>query len=102
MMEMMYIMGVVTIIASFAVYYWIGKALGGLHHGRLITTGIIVLFWIANSIVNAGGINNLVQLVEFVPGFAFGWIGVLAPMITVAQFGCSRPIMFLGKKKWLI
>lgn len=104
MMENLYIiLGVVAVVLSFTAYYWVGKVFGGMRHGRLMTAGIIVLFWIVNSIVNAGGISHLVWLIEYLPGFVVGWIGVLVLMTITALIGSGRPLWIFSKKeKWLI
>ena len=90
-----------VLVGSFIIYYWIGKLLGGFKHGRFMTVCAIVLFWVYNSIVNAGGLEELVWRIEYMDGFIGGMVAVLAVMIAVALRGCRNHIT-IGKEKWLI
>ena len=102
MMDMLYIvMGIAWVLVSFVAYYWVGKLLGGLAYGKVITACVIVLLWMFNSIVNAGGLTWLLWLIRRVPGFGIGMLGVLVPMELVAMRGVSNHLV-LGKMKWLM
>lgn len=95
------VVAIAWIIASYTIYYWIGKLAGGLKHGKLIAAGIITLLWVINSVVNAGGIDWLVWLIRHVSGFWFGWIASLGTMLAVTFRGIRNHVI-LTKEKWLI
>ena len=97
----MIILGVVWVMLSFVLYYTIGRALGGLRHGRLLTAVVITAVWVLNSIGNAGGIDHLMWLIQNIDGFVVGMILVLIPMQLVAFRGTQNYII-LTKEKWLM
>lgn len=103
--EMIYgIVCALWLVLSYIGYYWTGKVLGGIKHGKMITAVVIMLFWIVNSLVNTGGINWLVYLIKNLDGFLVGLVGFgLVPMQVVAYLGTRKPLYIFGRKeKWLV
>ena len=95
---------VIALVISFSVYYWIGKILGGMKHGKVITACVMTAFWMWNAITNAGGVDELMFAAKYLPGFVIGLVlFALVPMQIIAQLGARRPLFIFGKKeKWLV
>ena len=94
----------IMLIISYTIYYQIGRVLGGLSHGKVITAIVIMLIGIFNGICNAGGVQNLMWMIQNVDGFVIGYVVVaFGTMEYAAWKGTNKPrFLFSKKEKWLI
>ena len=88
---------ILTIIGNYLIYWIIGRVTGGLKKSCLIRSMIIIGLFVFNSIMNIGGVNNLLYAYRHISGFAGGQVVSLAGMLWISWLGSKRPFQF--KKK---
>ena len=89
---------VITILGSYLIYWCVGKLTGSMRHGCLIRSMIICGLFVFNSLMNIGGLSNLLYAYRHITGFAGGQAASLVCMLLVSWLGSKRPFRFKRKK----